>query len=294
MQKKAAVNLLQFALLLFSGILFSNSMTMLILYFNQKISWSDFGSSVDPTNLMTGPQLIIAQISGQIFGLLLPAFLVTINKSLIRSELSPRLFKLDSFYWILAFMICFLPSVAYSAVVNQSIPLPEWATSTEDKLAELLEKMLKMDSFSDYLVMMITAAVLPAVSEEWVFRGILQNQLKHLFKSQISAWLVSSIVFGVIHMQMEGVLPRILLGLLLGLVYWKTQCIWNSILLHFLFNGVQITAVYLLGETNIESNAFQSADLVKFLQIGAMTLFSLVPLFFISKKLGWISTPKTS
>ena len=38
-------------------------------------------------------------------------------------------------------MICFLPSVAYSAVfVNQSIPLPEWATSTEDKLAELLEK----------------------------------------------------------------------------------------------------------------------------------------------------------
>ena len=95
-------------------------------------------------------------------------------------------------------------------------------------------------------------------------------------------------------MQMEGVLPRILLGLLLGLVYWKTQCIWNSILLHFLFNGVQITAVYLLGETNIESNAFQSADLVKFLQIGAMTLFSLVPLFFISKKLGWISTPKTS
>ena len=93
--------------------------------------------------------------------------------------------------------------------------------------------MLKMDSFSDYLVMMITAAVLPAVSEEWVFRGVLQNQLKHLFKKPDFCLVSEFNCFGVIHMQMEGVLPKESYWVFSSVGLLETQCIWNSILLHF-------------------------------------------------------------
>ncbi len=46
-------------------------------------------------------------------------------------------------------------------------------------------------------------------------------------------------------MQFEGFLPRILLGAMLGYMYYFAGSLWIPILAHFVYNAMQIIAIYL-------------------------------------------------
>jgi uncharacterized protein len=53
-------------------------------------------------------------------------------------------------------------------------------------------------------------------------------------------------VFSAIHLQFEGFLPRMLLGMVLGWMYWKTNSLWVPIAAHFFNNGLQVAAQYVI------------------------------------------------
>jgi membrane protease YdiL (CAAX protease family) len=52
-------------------------------------------------------------------------------------------------------------------------------------------------------------------------------------------------VFSFIHLQFEGFLPRMWLGVVLGWLYWKTQNFWVPVVAHFANNAVQVVGQYL-------------------------------------------------
>ncbi|HPH46026.1 MAG TPA: CPBP family intramembrane metalloprotease, partial [Chryseolinea sp.] len=95
------------------------------------------------------------------------------------------------------------------------------------------------------VVAFIVIAILPAIGEELVFRGIIQKELFRGTKnSHLSIWIAAAI-FSAIHLQFYGFVPRMLLGVLFGYLYHWSGNLTLSMLAHFVNNGFTVVALYL-------------------------------------------------
>ena len=104
--------------------------------------------------------------------------------------------------------------------------------------------MTKMELPIDLLVAMLVIAVLPAIGEELVFRGLIQNELYRGTKNIHVAIWVAAILFSAIHFQFFGFVPRLLLGALFGYLYYWSRNLWIPILAHFVNNGLSVLVMY--------------------------------------------------
>ena len=134
------------------------------------------------------------------------------------------------------------------AEFTKMIPLPKsWQVYFEAKEADRAVQeaaLITISSFPRYMLSMIIIAFLPAVFEEVCFRGGLQNILTRWFKGPWIAIILTSLIFSAVHFSYYGFFVRAALGVALGLVFYYSGSIWLSILFHFLYNGVQVTAMY--------------------------------------------------
>lgn len=121
--------------------------------------------------------------------------------------------------------------------------LAKFKTAEDDYFKQVLV-IARMDNFWDYIISMFMVALLPAVFEETLFRGGLQNLLSRWFKMPVVAIIVTSIIFSAIHGSYLGFLSRFALGFVLGWIYYRTGNIWLNIIAHFLNNGLAITSLY--------------------------------------------------
>jgi uncharacterized protein len=151
-------------------------------------------------------------------------------------------------------MIAGLYFVGLLAQWNKMIPMPQSWIDTETDYAVLTKSLLTMSSISDLLFTIIIIAFLPAVCEELLFRGCLQNILIQQFtkKNAMIAIIIAGTIFGLIHGQMQTVLPRIFLGIVLGYLYYWSDSIWVSIIAHFVNNGLQVVIYYLASKKIID------------------------------------------
>ena len=96
------------------------------------------------------------------------------------------------------------------------------------------------DSFSGFLFNIILLAIIPAVGEELFFRGILQDICIGLFKNNNAGIIITSLIFGILHFQIDNLLSIIFASLLLGYIYNLSNNIFLTILLHFGFNSFSL------------------------------------------------------
>ena len=96
------------------------------------------------------------------------------------------------------------------------------------------------DSFSGFLFNIILLAIIPAVGEELFFRGIIQEICIGLFKNNGAGIIITSLIFGILHFQIDNLLSIIFASLLLGYIYNFSKNIFLTILLHFGFNSFSL------------------------------------------------------
>jgi CAAX protease family protein len=139
------------------------------------------------------------------------------------------------------------PLVQLSYEVNQFLPMSDWMHDMESDAADMLGEILNMNSPVDYVMTLVMVAVLPAIGEELVFRGIFQKQFTEWTKRPLLSIWMAAFVFSAIHFQFEGFLPRLVLGGILGHLYYWTKTLWVPVIVHFLNNGVQVSVLYFSG-----------------------------------------------
>jgi len=142
-------------------------------------------------------------------------------------------------------MLAGAPFVLWLYELNKGLPLPDDLRGMEANTAEVIKGLLQMETPAEFWFNLLLIGAAPALGEEWVFRGILQQQLMRLIRNPWVALLLSAAVFSFIHLQFEGFLPRMWLGLVLGWLYWKTQHFWVPVVAHFANNAVQVIGQYL-------------------------------------------------
>jgi hypothetical protein len=161
----------------------------------------------------------------------------------------------------LTFMISISPLVEW----NMHVEFPEflkgferWARETEDRTAELTKAMTTFGSRTDLLIGIIVIALLPAIGEELVFRGLFQNEFfRATGNAHLAIWF-SAIIFSAIHFQFYGFVPRLLLGALFGYLYYWSGNLLVPMFAHFFNNAFGVIMIYLhqhkITDLNVEDN----------------------------------------
>ncbi len=170
-----------------------------------------------------------------------------------------RLPSLVSAFIGTAVIIAILPFIQWTAGINEMLQLPEWLSGveewmkrTEEQALQLTELFLDTATVSGLLVNLLMIAVLPAIGEELVFRGVLLRLFRGWTGSTHLAVIITALLFSALHLQFYGFLPRFLLGLLLGYIFVWSGSVWLPILVHFVNNGVAVMAAWLFARGNIQ------------------------------------------
>jgi membrane protease YdiL (CAAX protease family) len=125
-------------------------------------------------------------------------------------------------------------------------------------------------------------AVLPAVGEEMLFRGGLQNFLTRATRSPWLSIIIVSGLFSLIHFSFFGFLPRLFLGLVLGAIFFYTQNLWLAVFAHFLNNAFAVTAMYVYVRQGKRMEQAMNDDVVSYWAL--LFLPVLIYLFMQLKK----------
>lgn len=132
--------------------------------------------------------------------------------------------------------------------LNKAIPLPDNLKvkfdAAEKSYTDQVEMMMDFKNIGGYIVSLLIMAFVPAVCEETLFRGGLQNFLSKAIKSPWVSIIIVSILFSIVHFSFYGFLPRLFLGFVLGLIFYYTGNIWLSITAHFFNNALAVTAAF--------------------------------------------------
>lgn len=108
--------------------------------------------------------------------------------------------------------------------------------------------LLVHNNFLQLVLSVFVMAVLPAVGEELIYRGVLQTRIQQATGNRHFAIIITAIIFSAMHFQPVDLLAIAFMGIVLGYVFVYSGNIWLSIALHFIFNAWQIIMVYIMPE----------------------------------------------
>ena len=211
----------------------------------------------------------------------------------LKGEDSLSFFKLrgipDFRYILITIMIVFLssPLVYWFLEVNQNISLPDafrslesWLQDMEERNEQLMQQLLAMDSVSSFALNFLMIALVPAFVEELMFRGTLQRLLHELFQNPHLAIFLTGAFFSFIHFQFYGFLPRMVLGVLFGYMFYWSGNLWVPIIAHLFHNGAQVVMLYLY-KINVVQTDIDKIDSVPpmIVMVSTVLLFAMLFLF---------------
>jgi membrane protease YdiL (CAAX protease family) len=159
---------------------------------------------------------------------------------------------------ILAF--CIFPVTSFTGQINSSMHLPlslsgveSWMVKQEDKADNLIDLLIVANTLPGMLLNLLMIALIPAVGEEMIFRGVFQKILSNLFKSGHIAIWCTSILFSAIHLQFFGFIPRLILGLVFGYLFFWSGTLWLPVISHFVNNAFPVLLSYVQGSDYMKS-----------------------------------------
>lgn len=108
---------------------------------------------------------------------------------------------------------------------------------------EAVERMLSLTAIGELVLQLFVVALIPAVCEEMFFRGALQQLFVRWFGNNHVAIIVTALVFSLAHGDLYGLVPRFVLGLLLGYLFFFSGSMLVNVCAHF-FNNAIIVLLY--------------------------------------------------
>ena len=266
--------LLTFILLLIFGLLFSSILSAFFLLSGDGMN--------DITNLQIG------QVISQVFGFMLPPILyVMLVKEKPFNYLGFKKLQPWSLLGIVA-IFTVIPFLAMVTEWNDNVSLPESMATLEQMLRNIqqlandtTEKFMTEGSlFSGLLIV----AALAAISEELLFRSVIQKAFVKICKNAHVGIILTAIVFSAFHGDFFGFVPRFILGLMLGYMFYLSGSIFPSMLMHFVNNGT-IVMLYYLNKKEVINVDIETFGLTDNWLVIALSLIVTVAIFVVCYRL---------
>ncbi len=189
-----------------------------------------------------------ATVIGQVLFLLLPSLLLT--KLRYGSILEPlKVRRIDP----VQLVVVLVGAVALQQVLQgymfmqEAIPLPAAVERILGPIKHMMESMMRIllttHTTGEFVLVLVMVAVVPAVSEEILFRGLVQGDLARAIGGWKSA-VVAGVVFGLYHLNPFNLVPIVVMGVVFGLIVYRSGNILLAMAAHFLNNALAAVAVW--------------------------------------------------
>ncbi|EOR95912.1 abortive infection protein family [Arcticibacter svalbardensis MN12-7] len=174
------------------------------------------------------------------------------------------------------------PFIEWVIMINQMMHLPsflqgveDWMRDKEKELGELTKQILIMKSPVDLLINLLILAIIPAIGEEFLFRGCFQSIFTRITKNQHAGIWITAFLFSAIHVQFLGFFPRMFLGALFGYLFLWGGSIWLAVLAHFINNATAVVGAYVLQMQGKPLDSLDNPHTSIFIAAGSL-LFTLL------------------
>jgi len=193
---------------------------------------------------------------------------------------------------VIVSMVIWIPAINFIAGFNARLNLPESLDFIEEKIVtlqnnynQLTNLFLNASSTTDFIANIAIMAMLPAIGEEMLFRGVFQRLFAELTRNIHWGIIISSLLFSFFHFEFYGFLPRFLLGIMFGYLFAWTASIWIPMLAHFTNNAIIVGYYFyvqpLTGPSRLDELG-TTADLSLWGSIGGGIILSAL-LFYLEK-----------
>lgn len=162
--------------------------------------------------------------------------------------------RLKEIVLVVILTFCIFSITSFTGQLNSAMHLPHWLsgvehwmTDLEDKADTTIDLLIVSKTFGIMMLNLITIGLAPAIAEELIFRGVFQKIFYNLFKSGQAAVWISAFLFSAIHFQFFGFLPRFILGLVFGYLFFWSGTLWLPMISHFVNNAFPVILAYMQG-----------------------------------------------
>jgi len=231
--------------------------------------WSHFG-------IFLAPALIFGMLSG---------------RDIMSYYNAKKLPSIKIFIFAIVLLFIANPLIGLLMEWNSAMQLPDFLSGLEEKMRNMedtakvaTEALIRGNNVSQLMANLVVMAVLPALGEEFLFRGFLMRYFSQFIKNIHFNILIVSILFSAMHLQFYGFLPRMALGMILGYFFYWSGSIWVPVLVHFINNGA-VVLVYYLAETektHMNPEDFGNTSSIYLLVINSVLL--IAGFYWFSKK----------
>lgn len=155
-------------------------------------------------------------------------------------------------------IVAIQPLISFTGYYNKMMTLPESLSELEQSMqamensaAALLERLMADHSPDVVIANFIVIAVAAGITEEFFFRGSLQQLVKKICHNRhVTVW-ITAFIFSFIHFQFYGFVPRMLLGALLGYIFLWSGNLWIPVIVHTLNNALSVALYYKFHSTPV-------------------------------------------
>ncbi|MFW5645091.1 MAG: CPBP family intramembrane glutamic endopeptidase [Bacteroidota bacterium] len=175
-----------------------------------------------------------------------------------------KYFRLDYYpghsvaFLIALVMTLSLPMNNYFTYLNGQLSLPEGFSGIQDYMEDkeqqaqqVFERFLNVRGIWPLLINILVIGIIPSIGEELLFRGVLQKIFIKWTKNAFLGVFITSLAFAILHFQFLSVLPRFVLGLILGYMFVWTRSLWMPIIAHFVNNTLAVVYYHLMYNNKI-------------------------------------------
>ena len=175
------------------------------------------------------------------------------QNSEIRTLKLPAMFGLT-----LLLMLAAIPFINLLAALNEMVVFPEslatvekWLKNFEESAQQTTKLFLNVDNIRWMFFNIFMIALLPAIGEELIFRGVLHKIFVRWTGSVHIAIIVTGFLFSAMHLQFYGFFPRWLLGVMFGYMLVWSGTIWLPVFAHFVNNATAVFLYWLIHKKTV-------------------------------------------
>ncbi len=198
--------------------------------------------------------------------------------------------KAENYLIVVLFTLLIMPFTAQLMEWNLALKFPAFMSEfeaqlreTHDFVEESTKHLVSLDGPFQLILGIIVIALVPAIGEEFLFRGFFQKYLIRGFNNVHLGIFVTAFLFGLFHLQVFVILPRILLGLIYGYFYQYSKNLFLPMAAHFVNNAFMVTMLYLYNQGHIEFNIEDESQMSSLLVLASIIL-SAALFFYLKSK----------
>jgi membrane protease YdiL (CAAX protease family) len=183
------------------------------------------------------------------------------------------------------------PFIVQTAEWNSRLLLPDglsavenWMRRTEEQASMMTDAFLRTTSTRGLILNIFMIAILPAIAEELLFRGLIARMLHQATRNIHVAVILSAVLFAAIHIQFFSFLPRLLLGMLLGYLFFWSGSLWLPVTMHLTNNLLSVVVEFLYQTKMVGTTSGEFGRIENYYLLAGSLLCTGVLMAFIYRK----------